>query len=390
MAELIPSQVFRTYVRRNALYALQWTQGPLPPDRLSLVFQALDFALSMEETWPQARALLLALAPPMSQKAYHTQWLAMLEQGLEQARTLGDEEAVMLLSWYAGEWYRHLTQYPQAQEHLTRALDLASLRDDRFWKAKAANRLASLAYYQGRFQEAERLIRLAQQNLAEEELEEQGYACAVLGGVRFTQRQWQGAYRYLCCALDRWNQTARPRLRAQGLMNLAPVTRRLGRVEEAAHYLEEAIATLEAEGPSILLGVAHMHLGVLLDDDADRPEEALQHHRRAEALFRRFRDSRHLAMATTNLGRAYFNLARWSQAIETMEQAMAAWEAQGDPVRKLRAQAVLIAALAKTGELSRAQQLLQRGYEDISRLSSPQREVLADVFSQVEARMGED
>ena len=385
---LDPVATFRTYLIRNARHALRQIREPLTSERLSAILQALDFALAYPQAWPEARALIASLAPLMAHRNLHAAWLDMLNRGLAQARKHGDREGEIMLHFYLGDFLRRMDRGEEAQRHLQRALHMATDLDQWIWRVRAANRLAMLWRRQRRWSEAENLLRQVEVWLREEAMPwEEGYACLTWGALHFDQRRWQDALQALRCSVERWTATQDNRMKARALMNLAPVLRRLGRAGEAARYLREAIETLSLEGDSVELGVAYMNLGVTLSDHLDRPEEALLGYRQAERIFRAFGDEFHLNMVITDIGRAYFDLKRWPEAIRTLQQAVARWEAQGDLSRRINAQAALIAALFETGEREEAWRMLAKARADAQRLPPAHRAAREDALAQVEAMM---
>ncbi len=385
---LDPRATFRAYLIRNARYALRQIQEPLTSEHLSAILQALDFALACPQAWPEARALLIALAPLMAHRNLHAVWLDMLNRGLAQAQKHGDSEGEMMLHFYLGDFLRRMDRGEEAQHHLQRALHMATDLDHRQWRVRAANRLAMLWRRQRRWTEAKNLLREVETWLKEVDMPwEEGYACLTWGALHFDQRRWQDALQALRCSVEQWTVTQDRRMKARALMNLAPVLRRLGRAEEAESYLRDAIETLSPEGDSVALGVAYMNLGVTLGEHLDRFEEALLSYRQAERIFRAFGDEFHLNMVITDIGRAFFGLERWPEAIRTLQQAVARWEAQDDLSRRINAQATLIAALCEMGEREEAWHMLAKARADAQRLPPAQRAAREDALAQVEAMM---
>lgn len=385
---LDPGATFRTYLIRNARHALRQIREPLTFERLSTILQALDFALAYPQAWPEARALFAALAPLMAYRNLHAVWLDMLNQGLTQAQQHGDSEGEIMLHFYLGDFLRRMDRGEEAQHHLQRALHMATDLGLRVWRVRAANRLAMLWRRQRRWSEAENLLREVETWLKEGDMPwEEGYACLTWGALHFDQRRWQDALQALQCSVARWNAISDHRMKARALMNLAPVLRRLGRAEEAEKYLRDAIEALASEGDSVALGVAYLNLGVTLSDHLNRPEEALLCYRQAERIFRAFGDDLHLNMVITDIGRAYFDLKRWPEAIRTLQQAVARWDVHGDLSRRINAQAALIAALYEIGKREEAWRMLTKVRADAKRLPPAHRVAREDALAQVEAMM---
>jgi len=356
-----PSELLARYVVRNARYVLDVLAqtGPhLSDQQVEMALQALDFTLERQDTWPQARALLLALAPIMENKGHDAWWQHFLESGLAVSQEMGDEEGEMYLRYHLGILWSHRARYEEAIAQHERGLALAQRRNQRRWQVRFASRLASHGRHLRRWEEAEAWLRQAQALIQPEDLEEQGYLFLVQGAIALDRREWKQAYAHFRKSLAAWQACGDNIQIAKAYANLGLVARRLQRIEEAETYLRQAVQRLETSQNPRLLAVARMNLGALLAD-VDRAEEGLVFLREAEAFFRRVQDPMRQAMTAIDLGRAYYALQEWEQAVAALSLGRELWQGLGNLPRTLNAQAGLAAACARHGEFDRARALIQ-------------------------------
>ena len=86
--------VFQEYVRRSVRRALTKalaTQAGLPVEQREQALQTLTFALDAIDAWPEARDLLVALAPKLDQAGWREEVVPYLLRGIDVSKTAGDD-----------------------------------------------------------------------------------------------------------------------------------------------------------------------------------------------------------------------------------------------------------------------------------------------------------
>ncbi len=86
--------VFREYVRRSVRRALadaRAAEAGLPAEQREQALQTLTFALDATDAWPEARDLLVALAPKLDQAGWREEVVPYLLRGIEVSESTGDD-----------------------------------------------------------------------------------------------------------------------------------------------------------------------------------------------------------------------------------------------------------------------------------------------------------
>ena len=86
--------VFREYVRRSVRRALadaRAAEAGLPAEQREQALQTLTFALDAIDAWPEARDLLVAIAPKLDQAGWREEVIPYLLRGIEVSELTGDD-----------------------------------------------------------------------------------------------------------------------------------------------------------------------------------------------------------------------------------------------------------------------------------------------------------
>ena len=113
--------IFRGYVVRSTqhiLSVIRQAGAILPPEDRDQALHTLSYALKLPEAWPDARALLLIMAPKMEQAGFRDEWIPYLQQGADQSQQIGDTEAGAELHLHLGILYQLRSKYKEARTHL--------------------------------------------------------------------------------------------------------------------------------------------------------------------------------------------------------------------------------------------------------------------------------
>lgn len=332
------SALFRRYVQKSAraaLARLQQAGTTFPVEVRDRALHVLSFALQVDEAWPAARDLLLALAPKMEMAGYRDDWLPYLQQGLASSRQANDPLAAAELQLQIGHLYRLLSQFEQARQTLeASAVEFATLGNAN-GQARALNQLAHMAWHQRRYQEAHYQA-MAALNLLPNSSPEKANSFSTLGLVAASWRQWQEAKHYFEKALQIHTDNGDQRRIAWDMQHLGNVLRNQGDYTQAVQYYENAIQVLTEIQDLRNCAITQMELGIFYWLMA-QPTRALVLYMSAETFFRKSRDFLNLAKILTNKGLTYLTLCEWQQAIWTFIDSAALYKNLNDLYGQLNA-----------------------------------------------------
>lgn len=327
-AEIDMNATFIEMLRRRLeqLAARLITAGsPMPQTSKEQALCALEYGLAFSATWPQTRQLLLALAPRMEQAGHRDDLLAYLQTGMTICDAHHDLATKARLAYLAGYIHQIRGRYSEAVTtlHLSATLSMATHNIDQW--ADARNRLAYVAYLQGRYRTA---VALAKSTLVR--LERSVFSCQfsyfVLGAVAFEQERWATAAGYFRRSLRICQQSgADPRLVALRQGNLATAYSHWKQYDKALPLFESAIAALQQLGDVFHVAVMQMNLGNALLELA-APHRALVLYAESVKIMVAVGDQRHLALLYLNRGRAYRELADIDAAIRYLTNSIERWQ----------------------------------------------------------------
>ena len=254
---------------------------------------ALSHLPDSTERSEQAIDLRLELRPPLLQMGQLDRVLTLSQEAEALAQTLGDEQRLARVYTYLVNYY-YLTGEPDlAMEYGERCLRIGETARDPSLQALARGYLGYSYHAQGRFREAEQMLRQNVEALGAVPAEGAtlqnrisfvtsaawlGFTCADLG-------DFDAAIDYLDQASSAAKATGHPfpQAIAQTLAGLVHLRR--GRLEEALPLLEQSVDICREKGldvwrpvPSSLLGLARVRLGqvdeglALLEERVSRTE----------------------------------------------------------------------------------------------------------------------
>jgi tetratricopeptide (TPR) repeat protein len=323
--------IFRGYIVRNTqdiLARVRQTGAILPPAEREQALHTLSYALKLPEAWPDARALLLTMAPKMEQAGYRDEWMPYLAQGIQQSQALDDPEAEAELHFQLGRVYRLRAKYEEARAHFEASARGFERLNASLNQARALNRLAQVARLERRFAEATRLVEDALSLLGEQETE-RAYSYLVLGMVAVDKREWPGAVDFFEMSLSLWGRENNQRMMGRCLISLGAALQPMKKYHEAIDAYHQAIALFEEIQDPIHQAITQMNLGNVYYW-LDQPDEALKLHLRAERIFRRAQDRFYLAHVHHNIGMAYRKLQQWERAKEAYLKSITQQEQIGN------------------------------------------------------------
>lgn len=315
--------------RQQSLWAAHHVLGEIRahpvarPETTTQAFHLLGYLFPQREAWPETRALLLALAPPLEQAGLRHEWLPFLARGIQRSQEEADLSTEAWLRFHLGVLHHHRAEYEAAWQHFVASLTAFEQLPEALGRARSLTRLADTARHQHRPAEATRLAEeaLALPALADAEA---GYALYVLGGVALDERAWEQAEQLFRRALERWQGTTEPRMQAWGLANLGASLRALERYDEATACYQRALHLFDSVHDPVHRAVVQMNLGnVYLNQD--RPEDALRAYYQAVDTFQQSEARERLGMLYNNMGLAYYQQQKWREARGAFEESVRLW-----------------------------------------------------------------
>ncbi len=322
---------FRSYIIKSVQFSLsrvRMADNILARNDREQALHALSYALKLPEAWPDARDLLLAMAPKMEQLGFLDEWLPYLEYGLRQSQLQGDCDAEAELHFQLGLFYQLRGDYAKAHASFEAAAAQHKTLSPTRNLARALNKLAYVARHQRRFDEAASLINQALELLSEEDAE-RAYSYLVFGTIELDKHNWQQAADLFQQSLELWQKEKDHRMMAWSLTNLGAALRPLQRDKEAIAAYEQAISLLKKIHDPVHLAGAQMNLGnVYLTQREARG--ALEFYRPAEVIFRQTGDTYRLALVYLNMGMAYRQLEAWEKAENAYRASIKQWGKLGN------------------------------------------------------------
>lgn len=323
--------VFVAYILgalRESLARVRAAENLVPDAQRVQAWHVLSYALRVDDAWPDACELMLALAPKMEQAGFRGEWIAYLERGVARSHALGDRRGEAELSLHVGHLHRLVSAFPQAEAWLARSLRHFEHNCDDRGMARALNQLAYVAYLQHHYADAAAQVKRAMALLPPDDAE-RAMSCFVLGMVAIDHKRWQEAEKHHRRSLYYREKSGELRGIAWSLQNLGYALTGQNRYIEAIDYYTRAIHVLDRiqdmgnkATVQMNIGIAHSLLG--------EHTAALQMYKAAIPVFRTSHDRLKLAKAYTNAGIDYLALQEWECAEESFSNSIAAFKTLGD------------------------------------------------------------
>ncbi|MBX3051721.1 MAG: tetratricopeptide repeat protein [Caldilineaceae bacterium] len=326
--------LFRRFIANSLDFALAEVQNRalLSDAERKEALRSLAYGLEEASTRRQTVALLLALAPHQLRAGWGEEWSHFLERGLSIA-VEPDHRAE--IAYHLGELAQYQGHAAQAEDHFAASVAEFAQAGRIRQQARSLNRLAYALRLQQRQPEARRLAADALALLDSGD-PEWAYSHFVLGVIAFDQGDAQAAADCLSTALAGWELNGSDEHRADGLVNLAPALRRLGRFDEAIAALKEAGQHFARRRNPRREGLVCLNLGNIYLSQ-ERWAEALARFQPAEQLFRQVGDDLHAAINFNNMGVACRRLGRLEEAERAFLLAIAGFEEMDQPVHHINA-----------------------------------------------------
>lgn len=389
MASLDQQELLTQRFTASVLRGLGGLLGMIPDDvdylpnaeTSILALHLLDFALELDEAWPQARELLLRLAPQMEQAGHRDDWRPYLERAIERSPQRDDPFATGELAFYLGQLHELRSRYAEAQAAFAQSAAIFAEQNQPQQQARSISRSAYVARLQRLFAQAEQLVVQAQR-LAPDHRPIQATCHLTRGTVAFDNREWADAVEHLQQALELWEAENDRRMIALSLRNLGPALHMQKRYDEAVVCYTRALALFQEILDPVNRAVTQMNLGIVRSLQG-KPEDALALYAQAEPAFRRVEDPLRLASLLTNQSIEYRKLGRWQEAEGCSRRAIAAWEGLGNLRSTINAMNGLVYSLLGQDRLAEAEATLYAAFVRLEEMEvGPSRDALRGMLNQ--------
>lgn len=361
--------LFRQYIQRGvqARLAAVRNAGPaLPAEEREQSLHTLEFALDLPDAWPEARALLIVLAPKLDQAGVRQDWLPFLQRGIEQCQENGDEAGQAEMELHLGLLLMVMGRMEEAHRLFSASAGRFQALGDWHNQARALNRWAYIDHLQHETASAGRLVHQALSLVGPDDTET-SYGQFVLGSLARDRHDWPEALSYLQQALEGWQRHGDPVMIARSLTNLGTAQRGAGQIDRAIASFTQAIELMQTvDDPvneattRINLGNAYWALG--------QPEKALNYYLQAEPVFRMTQDNLRLARVNTTIGIVAIQLGQWDRAQAALETAIDLSRMLGDRRAVANAMDALGELHLRQGQPGAALAILQQALEELAGL----------------------
>lgn len=321
-----PQDFFTTYMiagLQTSLERINAAPDIVPDIDRQQAWHLLSFALKVLKTWPNTRALLLALTPKMEQAGYWEEWIPYLERGVACSQQVNDCWAEARLQLDIGHLQQRLGNYGQAEHYLTSALDYFHSVDDQDLSTFALCRLANCALHRRQFVVAKALMQNA---FALSPLDEstEAYCHFIAGHIYCEQKEFSRARNAYERAMTLWQNAGDQRRFALSQQNLGRVLMLQHAYPQALQYYQAAADILSILGDEANLAVVQMNMGIT-HSLLGASQHALVHYQKAKRIFQTTGAIADLAHNFTNEGIEYTNLQNWSAAEDAFHQSITLW-----------------------------------------------------------------
>ncbi len=318
----------------------------------------------------QARFLVaLSRYEPALQTLGRADELVRALEGSWPTEARAELEAETHLNW--GWVYERQGDYPAAEEHYQRALELAQTAGLRRLEGKSISRLGIIVGDRGEYAEAENRFRTAAE-IARSIADLQGETNALhnLSIAAIYQNRFPEAREILERELSLYREMGYRRNEGLTLLGLCILYLHFGDAARLEALSQEALQICREIGERREISQALRYLG-LAGMVQDRLEEAATHLQQAVRVSLSENDRFHEVAARLSLGQVYRHLGAYDQARAEWEQALVV----GQEIQARREECLLHCQLSllaeEKGDLAQAQEHAQKGLDLANQLGDP-------------------
>lgn len=307
--------LFRNYAVRSAQVTLERVrahEGSFVGAPQDQIFQALDFAMGLEEAWPWIKDVLLTIAPQMVRAGYQDGWAPYLVRGIDLAQTHGDGVASAELQLNLGWLLQLRGDFDGAAAHYDASLVIFEEEGNRSGAGRALSRQAFIACMRNEFEHAETLAQSALRQFASDD-PERASALNALGRVAYLRRDYALAVSRIEEALHLRRSVNDTFHEADNLRDLGNALWRLGRLDEARDCFDKGAAIYRRHQSMLNVSSMLVNLGNL-HCETSQFDEALRCYEEAYRVYAEWDEMFRLAIVSYNIGYVYLRLAQYDSA----------------------------------------------------------------------------
>ena len=312
-------------------------------DRSNL-YRAVEFGLSLQDTWPETTKLVIQCFEFIIQRGYYREWIPVMERVIYCCT--GDDQALKGRALdQLGILYRRNRQLDAAISSHEEEERIGELLDDDSRKAFARMHLSAVYWRKHRYDLAETYGMEALRGFSQlEDNEEKVASCLInLGNIALSRGELDQAEEHLLQAIVLYRRLGQPANLANALKNLSTVHETAGRYDEALLELIEASDILEPTDYEIDKATVEINIGTLYfrKEELDLAEAAFK---RADSPYmREYGPIFYRALTANNLGNVYLVRKQWDLAERYLQASVALF-------RQARSQIYLANSLSGVAE----------------------------------------
>lgn len=319
--------LFLTYINQSlaeSLATVRAVETKLPDEERVQACHVLDFGLRATESWPNASALMVALASYMERSGQWESWQQFLERAIATAKRLGDTDHEITLTALLARLYQRLGDAPVMVRAYRRVIRLARRYGNRYELARACSNLGFHFIEQGYLWRAEQLNYYALTTFTELQSNHgRAHTHNHLGILLTRQYEWAKAEEHLLAACTIWQKSQDQYGLMRGHGNLGFLYNETARYAEGIYHSTLALELAESLGEEPLisdfagnLSFSQLKLGNVA------AAQALAD--RTEAIFTQFADQRGLAHTAHTRGLIALHEKNYVQAQAHIDYALSA------------------------------------------------------------------
>ncbi|HQY90018.1 tetratricopeptide repeat protein [Caldilinea sp.] len=307
--------IFRLYIMRSitdVLRALDTSTYRMNEAIRERSLHLLSFGLGLAESWLVTQELMALLASRMESAGYRHEWIAVLERGIEVAKTYHDQPVLARLHLRLGRLYDLMNMRAEAKRHLEISYQISSAQGDSELIATSLQRLAFVSLLETNLPQAKRLSNEALE-LLDEEAPQRADSHLVLGWVALRNNETQ-------IAEDHFGTAFRLRWREGKAIYIAQTLREIGsghifvqQWRQAIAHLDQAVNLFDQEGDALQAAICKMHRGVAYSA-IGKHEKSLEDYNGVLQVFQSVSDVAGLIDLYNNRGNVLAEMMRYDDA----------------------------------------------------------------------------
>lgn len=301
-----------------------------------------------------AQAVLAAATAPSAQIPRESLYTALRDELASACERAGDPALELDLLWALLPHARRLGRLHELESAITRGLDLAGRRPEKFLAIAAV--AAELLQKAGRFREAEATLRQALAAARATDERKKELLLVELGRVLVRQGRRAEAQEILAKTLAVAERSRRRSVTAACHFHLGNIALHEFRLDQASQHHEAALALRRSGGPAVATAASLSALGAVALAQGNFPSGLALYQEAQRALEGGDGNEAEEAYALLGAGRALARLGDFAGAAPVLKRALALREGRDDAVGEAIARVALAEVHLELGQLEVAHQ----------------------------------